>query len=159
MEENLYTQEPVQSENLKLGQLAKTNLAGAAKWGKFVAILGFISSGLMAVMAFSAKVWTSSLLTASGGTRVAAYGNMQTGVFTGTYLVIAVIYFFLALFLYRFSTKAQRALAAQDSGILADSFGNLNNLFRLYGILCIVALAFVVLTFIVVAIAGVAAIA
>ena len=153
----MYTQEPVQSEDLKLGKLAKMNLAGAAKWGKFIAILGFIGCGLMVVMAFSARVWTSSLLAASGGAGMAAYGNMQAGVFTVTYLVVAVIYLFLALYLYRFSTKAQRALASQDSGILADSLGNLGSLFRLYGILCIIGLAFVALAIVVGIIAGVAA--
>ena len=155
MEENVYTQEPVQSEDLKLGLMAKSYLAGAAKWAKFLAIVSFICCGLMVVMALSAGAWMSAL-----GSSMGAYGAMyaagSTAVFTITYLAAAIVSFILALFLFRFATKAQQALAQNDNGLVVESLGNLKNYFQINGIILIIALAFIALGIVIGIIAGVA---
>ncbi len=53
------------------------------------------------------------------------------------YLVIAVIYFFLSLFLYRFASKMKIALNTTDQDSLNNSLGNLKTLYKTMGILTI----------------------
>ena len=65
------------------------------------------------------------------------------------YIIIALIYFFPCLFLFRFATKTKAALAANDQEVLNASFQNLKASFRYVGIITIVLLAFWVLALLV----------
>jgi hypothetical protein len=66
------------------------------------------------------------------------------------YIVIALIYFFPCLFLFRFANKMKTALASNNQEVLNISFQNLKATFRYLGIITIIMLAFMVLAFIVV---------
>ena len=149
MDENFYPQENVYGQTTEtekgchIPPVAGSYLASAAKWAKFIAIMGFIGCGLMAIMGMTAGLWMSALSSASdiyGGAGTYAGGSV---VLTITYLIMAVVYFFLAWYLYRFGVKTQQALA--QNGELTEAFANLKNLFQLYGIIIIISLAFVVL--------------
>ena len=65
------------------------------------------------------------------------------------YIVIALIYFFPCLFLFRFATKMKVALASNDQETLNTSFQNLKATFRYMGIVTIVMLVFFLLAFLV----------
>ena len=84
-----------------------------------------------------------------------AYGMMGSGAITVTYLIAALISFFLALFLYRFATKAKDALARNNESLIVESFSNLRNYFQFNGILLIICLAFIALGVIVGMIGGI----
>jgi hypothetical protein len=57
------------------------------------------------------------------------------------YIVLAVIYFFPCLFLYRFSTKMKTALNGNEQTDLTLSFQNLKSLFRYIGVITVIILA------------------
>ena len=151
---DLYSQEHENQREMRLNAAAKEHLGRAAKWARFIAIVGFVCSGLVAIAALSAGSWMAALSTSTYGT---AYAGMPAGVLTGSYLIAGILYFFMALFLYRFAAKAKQALAQQDEDSLTDSLANLKNLFQLYGILLIIALIFIALAILIGIVGGIAA--
>ncbi len=139
--------EQQQSENLfdlQLDQQSSVYLAETAKWGKFLSILGFILTGLLLIVGiFMGSFVASSMATTEG------LGGMSSTFFTMIYIIIALVYFFPCLYLFRFSTKAQEALRSNEQGMLTESFKNLKSCFRFMGILTIVILAFYALAFVI----------
>jgi uncharacterized membrane protein len=135
---------------LTIDHISKAHLAEAAKWAKFLAIVGFVVCGLIVLVG----VFFGSFLSAMGGNR---YGNNYdndmmsglSGIIAAMYILIAVLYFFPCLFLYYFSTKMKGALLANDQNILNASFQNLKKMFRYVGILTIIVLSFYALMLII----------
>ncbi len=133
---------------LHLDYANRTNLSEAAKWAKFLAILGFIMCGILFIMAF----FIGSILTAiSGIGNLSGMGELegspgpsffQGATLTIFYILIALLYVLPCLFLYRFADKMQTAIKTEDPTALNLSFQNLKSLFKFMGILTIVVLSF-----------------
>lgn len=111
-------------------------LSEVAKWGKFLAIIGFVMIGIMVLAGMFAGAVMSMFLPQE------AVGVAGGGFFTFFYLMGALLYFFPVLYLHRFSGKMQEALRLQDEELLTSSFANLKSLFKFLGILTIIMLAF-----------------
>jgi len=158
MEENFYNDELQPNRPLQLDGMAQNLLQGTAKWAKFLAIVSFIGCGLMALTAITAGLWMTPMRSsmAASGTLPGSVFAMGSGIFTATYLIMAAIYFLLALYLYRFATKAEQALLQGNNEALTESVGNLKNYFKINGILIIVALAFMALAIVIGIFAGIA---
>lgn len=112
-------------------------LAEAARWARFLAILGFVFLGL--------GVITSLFMLAGAGTGIAMSGGgflpgqgLMLGVF---YLVILAIYFFPIYFLYQFGTNTRRALDDNNQPALTEALRFLRSHYRFLGIAAIVVLA------------------
>jgi Family of unknown function (DUF5362) len=135
------------SSELQIDSASQSYLAETAKWGKFLAILGFVMTAIIVIISLFASVIFSSLLRGmpTGGGDLAAMG---TTFITVLYLVIAAINFFMALYLYKFSTKMKAALYANDQEALNTSFLNLRSMFRLIGVLTAIYIGFIVLALI-----------
>lgn len=119
-------------------------LQETAKWGKFLAIVGFIMIGFMVLGAILGGLFMGNMLhNADGAAGLASY--MNSGIFGMVYLPFALLYFFPVLYLYRFSTTMQQALHLQNEELLTSSFANLKALFKFVGVLTILMLAFYVL--------------
>lgn len=131
---------------LSIDQSAKTHLAEAARWARFLAIVGFIMCGLIALFGLFAGSFFSKFASSFGGGEVASNGWF--GFLFFIYAIFAVIYFFPCLFLYRFATKMKAAMAANDQESLNGSFQNLKIMFRYVGIMTIIILAFYAIAFI-----------
>lgn len=115
-------------------------LAQTAKWGKLLAIVGFIGIAFMVLMALLMGTAMSSMIgNNSGAGAAAAFGS---GMVTIIYLLFALLYFFPVLYLYRFSAKMQEALHTSNEEALQHSFKNLKSLFKFLGILTIIMLVF-----------------
>jgi len=130
---------------LNVDDTIRNHLFETAKWGRFLAIIGFILCGLMIVLGI---YFATSVNTSSGGYRGRYDMYDQGSAFEGLgtmmavlYVLIAVLYFFPCLFLLRFSNKMKAALAANDQALLTSSFQNLKMLFRYVGIMMIVIIA------------------
>ncbi|HEU4574060.1 MAG TPA: DUF5362 family protein [Chitinophagaceae bacterium] len=136
MEEN--QQQPL--FGLSIDQTGRAHLSEAARWAKFLSIVGFILCGLLVLVGIFAGAIFSSVT--SGFNEMSGMTNVMAGSFTVIYLVIAAIYFFPCLFLNRFATKMKAALAADNQELLNTSFQNLKIMFRYVGILTIIILAF-----------------
>lgn len=130
--------------DLHIDHQGNAHLRDAAKWAKFLSIVGFVFCGLIAVVSIFAGSVISTLFARSGDVSSAASGGI--GVFvTVFYLLICLVYFFPCLYLFNFATKANVALRTNEVEALNNSFRNLKACFRFVGILTIIGLVFVVL--------------
>ena len=144
--------------DLQIDHQSNSYLSEAAKWGKFLAIMGFIFCGLLIIIALFAGTMMASVMSGFGGSSSDATASaVGGGVITFVYLVFAVIYFFPCLYLYNFSSKMQAALRANQQETLNTSFRNLKSCFKFMGILMIIMLAFWALGIVIAIGAGIAA--
>ena len=138
--------------NLNLDQTGRGHLSEAAKWAKFLSIVGFIVCGFIVLMGF---FFSSFMSMFSSRYDSSPYGDMSVqGSGLGTammvyYLIVGILYFMPNLFLFRFATKMKVALAANDQEVVNTSFQNLKACFRFVGILTIIFLALFILGFVV----------
>jgi hypothetical protein len=130
---------------LNIDPAGKSHLAEAARWARFLSIVGFVIIGLIVLIGIFAGSIMGSLASSMGGNDL-GNARMTSGImgsfFFIIYICIAALYFFPCLFLYRFAAKMKIALAANDQETLNVSFQNLKKLFRFLGILTIIVLSF-----------------
>lgn len=132
------TSQNLLSNDLRIDEICQMHLKETAKWTKFLAIVGFVITGIIVIVAFFA----GSLLSEMPGAELAGVG---AGLFTILYLIIAIIYFFLSLYLYRFATSMQVALNTNSQDELSKSFMNLKLMYKIIGIIVIAYLGLVAL--------------
>lgn len=131
---------------LSIDPISRNHLWDAARWAKFLAIVGFIVCGLVVVVGiFTGSVFETAMQRA----------ELRDGRFQDTrglgvlaaifYILFALLYFFPCLFLFHFATKMKTALMSNDQDTLNGSFQNLKKTFRYIGILTIIVLVFYVL--------------
>lgn len=125
----------------------KEHLTEASKWGKFLAILGYIVIGLLMLTGILMVVIFSSV-----GKMTDL--NFPIGLMSLIYIIIAAIYVIPVNYLYRFSTKMKQGLSTDDSQAVTSGFANLKALFKFVGVFTIIVLALYVLIFLVAIIAG-----
>ena len=123
------------------------HLTETAKWGKFLAIVGFIGCGLLVIFSLFAGTFlaSSSALSAYQGTEARTLTNGLGALLTVVYIVIAVIYFFPCLYLFRFSVRMKAALNTNDQTKLNQSLKNQKVLYRYIGIVTIITISLYVI--------------
>lgn len=132
MENTDYT---VQGGNpLTINNEINAYLLETAKWGKFLAIIGYIGMAFMVLAGLFFMVGFSAL---SEFTKM----PFPIGSFGLIYILIAVIYYFPVSFLHKFSDQAKQAVIMNDQGLLNSGFGNLKSLFKFMGIFTIVVIS------------------
>jgi uncharacterized membrane protein YjgN (DUF898 family) len=130
---------------LQLDHPSTAYLGEAAKWAKFLAIMGFIFCALFVIFALFAGSIMGAAMSAAGSGMSSMFGS---GVLTAIYLVLAAVYFFPCLYLFRFASQMQDAIRNHEQNKLQGSFKNLKACFRFLGILIIITLAFYVVAII-----------
>jgi hypothetical protein len=131
------------SSELQIDSIAHAHLSETARWCNFLSIVGFVLSGILAIVALFMGAIMGKFTNNSYGSSEASFAG--AGFITVIYLVFAALYFFMSLFLYRFASKMKIALNTIDQENLNNSFLNLKNLYKLMGILTIVYLSFLAL--------------
>ena len=116
-----------------IDETAKEHLRESAKWGKFLAIVSFISFGLILLFAL--------------GALLLAQGAEQTGVFVG-YTIVALLYFYPMWTLYKFSSLSKQAVNTGNQQQLTEAFRHLKNMLKFLGIVTIIGMALVGLSFV-----------
>lgn len=111
-------------------------LKETAKWAKFLAIVGFVMTGLIVLAALFAGTLLSTL--AASSPELALFPT--TGI-TLIYLIMAGIYFFPCLFLFQASQKVTAALQSGSSEELTGALEKLKNFFRFVGIMTLVIIS------------------
>ena len=145
MDENI--ESSFQDDQLSLTESSKQYLTITAKWANFLSIISFIFICLMLIGSFFIKTIFSSM-----GGLPEEYGQMGGSIGTMIaffYFILALVYFFPTIYLFRFSKKMQVALTREDEGVLTDAFENLKSVFKFWGIFTIVIMAFYALFFII----------
>lgn len=117
------------SDKLKINNSIRENLISAAKWARFLSVIGFVFTGFMGIASLVL------LVTA-----------MASGI--GTLMLMAVVYIgltavmiFPALYLIRFAGSTEKGLNANKQGEFDYGIQNLKSLFKFTGIYTIVVIA------------------
>lgn len=124
---------------LKLNNHSINFLRETVKWTNFLSIVGFVYTGFIVLIALF------------GGSAIASMSQLGGGPAIGgtfiivLYLILAVVYFFLSLYLNKFSNNMKTALRDKNEEVLTTAFENLKSHYKLLGIFTIVMLSLLIL--------------
>ena len=117
---------------------AKAYLTETARWGKFLAIVGFILTGLLVILGlFMGTIFDSM-----------GQQNPLGGWIGLFYAAFGLLYFFPSLYLFKYATKLKNAFATRNNEALTSAFENEKSMFKFMGILMIIMLGLYALIFI-----------
>lgn len=117
----------MEENDIQITGADKENLIQTARWGKFLAVLGFVFTGFMILIGFS----------------IAGGGLDMPGMYRYlgiVYVLFALIYLFPSLYLFRFCTKIAHGIYAGDQQSCSEAFANLRKLFVFFGVATIIML-------------------
>ena len=128
-------------------------LSGASPWLRFMGIMGFISSGFMALGGISTLAFLP-LMTTVFNSFPNQFGEVFGNFFTGSFGPLIVVYalyflgaaalvFFPALFTYRFGAKIKSYMQTNSTAELELALKNNKSLWKFNGILMIVSMAII----------------
>lgn len=138
--------EPSVQKKEKLPQItfeSMSYLSTAAKWAKFLAIMGFISVGLLALLG----IFITITLTFTQQMAPSVF-PFPMGLLGLIYIALAAVNFFPALYLYQFSESTKRALYLRETASMNDALNNLKRVFKYFGIMTIVVITIYILAMI-----------
>lgn len=122
---------------LELSGEVKGYLKEAAKWAKFLGIVGFVYLGLIIIM----LVGFGSIFSMFAGNANMGGGDESTATYIGMFFYFALIFamiFFPSYFSYLFGSKMQTALENESNTDIAESFKNLKSNYKFWGILTLI---------------------
>jgi hypothetical protein len=119
------------NKTLKLTENSLIFMTEVVKWAKFLAICSFVGLGIMVL--FGAGMIILQFEGLGTGIQVVVMGIF--------YILMAGLYFFPAMYLYRFATASAEAIEKLNDDIFEDGIENLKSLFRFTGILTIIVLS------------------
>jgi len=126
---------------LSLGTNDMNYLRTSAKWAKFLGIVGFIFCGIFVALAIAMMFFMGSMMSElegiSGGLGGVGFGSI--------YLILAIPYFFISLFLYRFGSRTSQGVQSSNMDEISTGFEQLSKFFSVSGILTAIILGFYVL--------------
>jgi hypothetical protein len=147
--------------DLSIDANASGYLSETARWGRFLAIVGFIGCGFMILMG----LFMSFLPFTPGGFVTGTGEYASTAAAAGARVAVMIVYIVFGiisivpyLYLYRFSTQAKQAVQSSAQEVLTSAFANLKSLFKFYGVLTIIMLGFLALGILIAVIGAVVAI-
>ncbi len=127
------------NDGITLDTATKNYLKETAKWAKFLSILGFVMIGLFVLIGLFAGSFVATLMNSGGVDMPIGFSG---GFFTILYVCMGLLYFMPCLYLYRFATKMQKALANDNQTESTEAFMNLKSLYKFMGILMVIILGF-----------------
>lgn len=145
MNEEILNQTPA---GLEVTESARLDLLSAAKWAKFLCIVGCICVGFCLVLGILMMVFGAAL--------TQYMGDSPIGGVTGLlYVVIAALYIYPLIKGFQFANGAKAACLTGDSSQLARSLSGLRSLLVFTGILTIIML--VIYAFVLIFVVGIGA--
>lgn len=106
-------------------------LLETAKWGKFLAIVGYVSIGLLALLAIFMMVGFSTISELSGA-------DFPMGAFGFFYIIMGAMYYFPVTYMYKYAVQIKKGLKSNDITTITSGFQNLKSLFKFMAIVTIV---------------------
>jgi hypothetical protein len=133
------TMEELENKNnqenfMLINQEIKTSLLESARWGKFLAIVGYISVGFLILAGFLIMIGFSL----AGRYSETRFPMVIAGFL---YIIIAILYFFPVYYLYNFSDQMKKGLGSNNQQSVTSGFLHLKSMFKFIGILTIVILS------------------
>ncbi len=122
----------------------------AAGWARFLSITGFVVYGLLILMFLIGTVAMGGGASRQGFSPMMPYDpSIIFGwTFFITMAIIMAVMCIPLVHLYNFSVRTRRAFAEGNSQMLTQSFRSLKNLFVFYGVVMIIYLSFLFLSFV-----------
>jgi len=130
-------------ESTGLDDTARYHLLDTVRWTKFLAIIGFVVTGLFLVVALLIMVMGRSLFALSSD-----YSGGLTAGLGFIYIVAAAIYFYPVYALLKFSSCMKKGILNDDRMLINDAFRYQKLMYKYLGILMIIVLGFYLLVFI-----------
>ena len=134
---------PLENRKIEIEQETLKHLNTTRKWAMFLAIIGFIILGLIVIIGLIAGTFLTAFN--SGGKDL---GIPESLMFVPI-LLLAVIYFFPVLFLFRFSKHTSHAVHTLDKLEFHKAIKNLKSCFVYIGVLIIIILSLYIVVLIV----------
>jgi hypothetical protein len=119
---------------IELEQSTLRHLNIARKWAMFLSIMGFIINGLIIFLALIAAVFLKMFHTEQTNSRI------PEPLFVAVMFILAIIFFFPLINLFRFSRLTFRAVQSRKAIDFHRAFKNLKSFFVFFGILVIILL-------------------
>ena len=119
---------------LTVNESMKADLLSAARWTKFLCIIGCIGMGLMVLVAILMFFLGSTIARAAN-----AYPLLGGGL-GFIYLIVAAIYIYPIIKGFQFANGTKKACLYNDEAELARGFSGLSSLAKFMGILTIIVL-------------------
>lgn len=130
-----------ESFELEVGDEIKGYLKETAKWAYLLSILGFVGIGFMVIggisFTFLSSMNTFPMNSANGMGNFVGIGIV--------YIVLALVYFFPIMYLFKFSSKMKKALGSNNNADFKIAFSNLKAHYKYIGIFSIVIISLYVL--------------
>lgn len=145
MEETTVIEEttPAPEHGMVLTQEALYYLNEGAGWAKFLGILGFVACGIILIAAiFAGSIFNTIGRMSPNPTAMPAFAGVFISII---YVLMAILYFFPALYLYQFADNMQQAIKLTDNTQIAIAANKLKSYFKFWGIFTIICLALMVL--------------
>ncbi|WP_046757637.1 DUF5362 family protein [Kordia jejudonensis] len=140
---------------LRLNEQSKKFLRETARWAFILSIIGFIVIGLFVFVA----VFFGVMFSAFNSNANPFQQQGLSGGFIGiVYFVLAILYFFPVMYLYRFSRRMKAALAEKSTDGLTRAFSSLKSHYKFLGIVILSIVGIYALVFVFAIIAGIAGI-
>jgi len=142
------------TQELSLTSQAVDYIKTMAKWGTFLSIVGFVSIGLLVLIA----LFLGTFMNGIAGD-VPGWDNSMGTMLTVVYLLFAAIYIYPTWKLFQFSKRAKSAIARNNTIELTESLGNLKSVFSFIGIFTAIILGLYALMIVIGMLGGLAALA
>lgn len=130
------------NNQITIDETGKAIYLEMTRWTKFLAIVGFVMLGIIALLGL---FMGSIMSTAMGGSAMGAMGSIGL---TLLYLLMAVLYFYPTYALYKYSVLIKPALANADTELFNKAINYKKNMFVYMGVLMIIVIALYALIFI-----------
>lgn len=156
--ENNFEQTTTAGEQENAPQLIVTEnmrsyLYDMAGWAKFLGILGFVFSGLMAIMALGMGAMFTTISKIPG---MEMYSTLGGGVFTFVFFLYALLFLYPSLMLFSYAVKTKQGVLYADQLSLETGIRKLKSFFKFYGILAIIFIVLYALIFLFAIVGGIA---
>ena len=122
---------------LRLNEQSKKFLRETAKWAFILSIIGFIMIGIFILVAVFFIVM---IFTTSSNFNPLAQSGASVEILAIVYFLMALLYFFPVLFLYRFSKKMKSALLEKNTEDLTTAFSNLKSFYKFIGVTALIVI-------------------
>ena len=134
--------QPGPPDNLLVNPEIKNYLAEAARWARFIGIVGYVFTGLLVVGAFFVGAFMNFI--AKNAPADASNAPFNSGVFSvvmGIYfLLIALIYYFPSRYLHQFGVNTLKALHQHEQISFTQAFSRLKSFFKFFGVFTLIVL-------------------
>lgn len=125
-------------ETLIITEDIRSYIYETAKWAKFLSVMGFVFCVLIILLALSLP----SILAAMSAMGKNPLMGVASGVITAIYILIALLYFYPSLMLFKYANSAKKAVLFLDQASLGEAMSKMKSFFKFWGIVTIAILGF-----------------